>query len=496
MRDVNYGWLIRYLHSNTASAFFFLVFSLMFASDFSLCVLFIIFIVNPLKRSLVNSLHCKLFFRDKRIGKPDNSPNTGNKRLYSSKLLNSLSDEDFSEWLRGFIDAEGNFLIQFVRNHFKLVFTLCLHKDELPLVKYIAERLGVGNISVREKIVVYTISSKDDLLKIFSILDKQPLNTSKNLNYIAFRQAYDLYFNRESIKVSSELHQEMTSLKNQMNKKRIDFNQPEGHFIKITSYWLLGFIEGDGYFSVNRQNYSLKFGIGQTSHEILVLEAIKKFILDLPGSYLIKRNNTNLVKLEIYNQAKGRDHKPMAFLAVNQKDFILNVLIPFFDNLIWLSKKGKDYEDWKLILDIINQGKHFTEEGKELIHLISLQMNNNRLSTNSGAFASHTVKEKSSSLILYKERALKLLSMPSNYEVQPDGKILIKSLGTYLKGRGNVSVKVYDDKGLLIYNFDSIQDCAMFFNVHSRTINRRLSNDSFIEFNGKKLVFKRGVSLS
>jgi len=56
------------------------------------------------------------------------------------------------------------------------------------------------------------------------------------LNYIAFRQAYDLYFNRESIKVSSELHQEMTSLKNQMNKKRIDFNQPEGHFIKITSY--------------------------------------------------------------------------------------------------------------------------------------------------------------------------------------------------------------------------------------------------------------------
>jgi ubiquinol-cytochrome c reductase cytochrome b subunit len=26
MRDVNYGWLIRYLHANTASAFFFLVY--------------------------------------------------------------------------------------------------------------------------------------------------------------------------------------------------------------------------------------------------------------------------------------------------------------------------------------------------------------------------------------------------------------------------------------------------------------------------------------
>lgn len=44
--------------------------------------------------------------------------------------------------------------------------------------------------------------------KIFSILDKQSLNTSKNLNYIMLRQAYDLYFNRESIKVSMELPSE------------------------------------------------------------------------------------------------------------------------------------------------------------------------------------------------------------------------------------------------------------------------------------------------
>ena len=92
------------------------------------------------------------------------------------------------------------------------------------------------------------------------------------------------------------------------------------------------------------------------------------------------------------------------------------------------------------------------------------------------------------------ERALKLLSSPSNYEVQPDGKILIKSLGTCFKGRGKIGVKVLDEKGEL-YNFNSIKDCALFFNVHSRTINRRLDSGSFIEFNGKKLVFKREVYL-
>ena len=53
-------------------------------------------------------------------------------------------------------------------------------------------------------------------------------------------------------------------------------------------------------------------------------------------------------------------------------------------------------------------------------------MNNSRLTTNSASTG-----EESSSAVDIKERALKLLSTPSNYEVQPDGKILIKSLGTY-----------------------------------------------------------------
>ena len=117
-------------------------------------------------------------------------------------------------------------------------------------------------------------------------------------------------------------------------------------------------------------------------------------------------------------------------------------------------------------------------------------MNNNRLSTNLAS-----IGKESSSMMDIRERALNLLSSPSNYEVQPDGRILIKSLGTNLKGRGNVGVEVLDEKGELIFHFNSIKDCALFFNVHSRTINRRLDNGSYVEFNGKNLVFKRVISL-
>jgi len=531
MRDVNNGWLIRYLHSNTASAFFFLVISVL-SYCFSLDIFNINLAVTIMPLYANNSSLSKLEEEySSPEGKHDYLPplhklaqgNVGDKVGHTSNPkipLDSLSDEDFFEWLRGFVDAEGNFFIQIVDNRFKFIFTLCLHKDETPLIKYIRQRLGHGNISIRDKSVNYTLSSKGDLQEIFSIFDIRPLNTSKNLNYILFRQAYDLYFNRESLKVTMELRKVIINLKDQMNKKRIDFNQPKGHSINITHYWFLGFTEGDGYFSVNSQDYgvppsgeaggdprcpkggpakpaplldySLRFGIGQTASEIAVMEAIQRFLYGLPGKYSIKRNNTNLVKLATYNAAKDRDHERMAYITVNQTDFIMNVILPFFDSLIWLSKKEQDYQDWKLILNIINQGKHFTGEGKELISLIAKTMNNNRLTTN---LALTGEPLDSSSFMEVKERALKLLSSPSNYELQPDGKILIKSLGTYFKGRGNVGVRVLDEEGELIYSFNSIKDCALFFNVHSRTINRRLDNGSFVEFNGKNLVFKREVLL-
>ena len=85
---------------------------------------------------------------------------------------------------------------------------------------------------------------------------------------------------------------------------------------------------------VNPKTSSLNFGIGQTSQEIGVLEAIQKFLGSLPGKHKIKRSNTNLVKLAVYNQVKDRNHKPMAYITVNQTDFLTNVLIPFFDNLV------------------------------------------------------------------------------------------------------------------------------------------------------------------
>ena len=67
-----------------------------------------------------------------------------------------------------------------------------------------------------------------------------------------------------------------------MNKNRTIFKLPFNHIIKITPYWLLGFVEAEGYFSVATTGYHrLEFGIGQTFSELPVLEAIKQFLLKL-----------------------------------------------------------------------------------------------------------------------------------------------------------------------------------------------------------------------
>ena len=115
-------------------------------------------------------------------------------------------------------------------------------------------------------------------------------------------------------------------------------------------------------------------------------------------------------------------------------------------------------------------------------------MNNYRLSNN-------TTSEEDTSRADVKERALKLLSSPSNFEVQANGKILIKSLGTYLKGIGNVGVNVLNTKGEIVFKFNSIKDCALFFNVHTRTINRILDKGSLVEHDNQNLVFQRDVRL-
>lgn len=207
-----------------------------------------------------------------------------------TKALNkSLSDSEFLEWLRGFTDGEGSFNISlsFKDGKWKtpsFKYTLYLHKDDEPLLNYIQKRLNLGKVYVYEHFTAFIIWDWKELFQVIRIFDDYSLNTSKYLNFIAFKEAFEVYIqyrNNPSAYSPEEkelLFNKLASLKNSMNKNRSNFELPENHKIIITPYWLLGFIEGEGSFNVTKTgSFSLQFSIGQTIRENLVLKQFNNF---------------------------------------------------------------------------------------------------------------------------------------------------------------------------------------------------------------------------
>jgi hypothetical protein len=56
--------------------------------------------------------------------------------------------------------------------------------------------------------------------------------------------------------------------------------------------------------------------------------------LELPGKYRISRKDTNVIGVTVNKKPKNLNSKPMAKLELVKTDYITNILVPFFDNLI------------------------------------------------------------------------------------------------------------------------------------------------------------------
>ena len=102
------------------------------------------------------------------------------------------------------------------------------------MLYYICNRLNIGKVTVNDHFASYIVTSTD-LFKIIEIFDNYPLNTSKHLNYLAFREGFLLYNNNKD-KNNKEVSKYILTLKDSMNKKRIKFKMPSNHTIKITPY--------------------------------------------------------------------------------------------------------------------------------------------------------------------------------------------------------------------------------------------------------------------
>lgn len=410
------------------------------------------------------------------------------KRVYSSSVLSEINGlkvgelpkdkislANFYDWFRGFTDAEGSFNISTVKNKFySFSFEIKLHIDDIKVLNFIQNTLGIGKVykyksSPTCKFMVYKQSEVKKIIVIFSIYS---LNSSKSLNYLNWAEAFNIYI--EDKASSTELKfKRIEALKAGMNTNRTVWNRTRD--INITPYWLLGFVEGDGSFSVNKENFLLNFSIAQTIKDLPLMEAIKNYLNSLNSHF------NDAVYLTTY-KSKTDSRSDMVNLVATKTEFIHLVLLPFFQNLLWVSKKELDFVDWVSILKIKQLGIHHTEQGVAMILRLIGQMNNNRLSTSSSTLVDRN-------LLLHDLKIM--LDGGSNYILNDKGQTIIKSSGKFFKKGSSIVILILDGEGNILNELKSINACATFLGISHDTVRARLRSGKSIKFNSNLVYVKK-----
>ena len=139
--------------------------------------------------------------------------------------------------------------------------------------------------------------------------------------------------------------------------------------IKNTNYlyFLAGFVEGEGCFFVKTsKSKTHKLGLSVNLNFIIVQNIRDKELMEE-------------IKL-VLNCGSITINESSAIIRFTVTKFtdIQNKIIPFFDKYPLMGNKGKDYEDFKKVSDLITKKSHLTKEGLDKILEIKSNMNFNR----------------------------------------------------------------------------------------------------------------------
>lgn len=326
---------------------------------------------------------------------------------------------------------------------------------------------------------------------LIPIFDSFTLNTTKYLDYLSFKQALfinTMLHNTSDSVIKDNYKKQILDFKNSMNTKRTEFVLPLNH-IKITPYWLLGLIEGEGSFHLRRTTLTPVFSIALTKEQQPVIEKIIEFLTEccsLDKYSQFKAINTKVLNLRI-EKARGNS-KAEVKLLIFQIDYLFNIFIPFLESLNFQSKKKLDFNDFKLITTLIYQGKHLKPEIKNFILDVSYTMNNFRLSTfkNLAGLPETGVETidlpaKTTSLSQLKISgavAERYLNLPPVYVKTTDGRIINIETGDLI--RDTFVIEVIKMNGTISL-FSTVTDCALFFNISRSVIYTKLANGSSME---------------
>ena len=355
---------------------------------------------NLLAASLANSRCTLTDFERNYQGKIlSNQINRQKRRLYTTKVIQQQhSGEEVvtagnkdnlregmmnPNFVSGFIDAEGCFLISVNRTNsclvgfqVRLFFQINLHEKDKALLERIQSYFATGKIYKHgAQSLQYRVSSMKDLAVIVSHLRKYPLLTQKRADYELFVQAFNLIQNKEHTTHSGL--QKIIAIKAPMNlglspelreafSDIIPRDRPSvKNQIIGDPNWLSGFTAGEGNFHINIVKSpdrplgfqcKLMFRITQHTRD-------EQFMRSL------------IVYLDCGNIHK---HREVFDYLVEKLSDINNKIIPFFNKYQIEGVKSKDFEDFCKAAELMRNKAHLTEEGLSKIREIKSGMNTGR----------------------------------------------------------------------------------------------------------------------
>lgn len=401
------------------------------------------------------------------------------KRYYTTISDNSLNkmtlssfDSNFLQWFVGFTDAEGNFSIvprskkdKSTVSTFLFMFKIGLHKDDEMILRLIKDKLSIGSVRIYKDECTFIVSDKKGIALLIDIFDKYHLNTTKYLDYLDFKEAYNLYHNNNSNNLKSDgLKDLLIELKNKMNTNRINFERPENSDIIITKDWLLGFIEGDGSFFLRRDNIVPTFSMELSVVQLSVLIKIKEFLennLGFDAYSLYKLKNSSIIAVTTA-KAKSLNSKGSVSITIKNNNVLHNYFIPFFEDRKFLTKKGMDFNDFKLISHAVYIGAHRDEKIRSLILELSNTMNNFRLST-----YKETVKPMSQEEINQITRAIPTV------ENLLDGRVIDRITGKLLHRLVSCVYEIFEEDGSC-HLANSLTEAASIVGLYTDTLSKYL----------------------
>jgi hypothetical protein len=293
-----------------------------------------------------------------------------NKNLGSYEKGNlPKKNEMNSFYVTRFTDAEGCFTLDISNLRGKnwsaaARFAIKLHIADIDILYKIKTFFGgIGSVKINGKTAIYRVSKITDIIKvIIPHFKKYPLQSAKFIEFKIWKKSAVLINNKEHLTEEGIL--KINSLKSGLNKglsAKLDMSMYKIYSASnLNPYWVSGFIDGDGSFTVNiesKTNYvNLRLIIDLNQRETFLIHKISEFF----GG--VGRINFSSDKQLVY------------YTISNIKDINAWVL-PHFDNYILIGHKNVNYLIWKDIFMKVKSKAHLTQEGINQITELRLKLN-------------------------------------------------------------------------------------------------------------------------